>query len=260
MKRREFLKTSLAVSTLAGMSLTAAEPKGPQEFYELRVFRLGADSKGELLHRYLEKALVPGLNRLGIEPVGVFTEPEPKEGPAVFVLIPYAHPETAMSVAARLNADAEYLRAGADYIQTPKDKPGFDRIDSWFLRAFAGIPKMEIPAFSREKKPRLFELRTYESYSEAKAQKKVDMFNDGEIETMRETGLAPVFFGQALLGKDLPHLTYMLSAENMEEHKKHWSAFGRHPDWKRMSSDPQYADTVSKIRNYFLQPTACSQI
>lgn len=260
MKRREFLKTSLAVSALAGVSLTAAEPKGPQEYYELRVYRLGKDSQGELLHSYLEKALLPGLNRLGVKPVGVFTEPEPKEGPAVYVLIPYASLETAAGVAAQLKADAEYMRAGSDYIQRPKDKPGFDRIDSWFLRAFAGIPKLEIPAFSRDKKPRLFELRIYESYSEAKAQKKVDMFNDGEIDIMRETELAPVFFGQALIGDDLPHLTYMLSAENMEAHKQHWSAFGKHPDWKRMSSDPQYADTVSKIRNYFLQPTAYSQI
>jgi len=97
------------------------------------------------------------------------------------------------------------------------------------MLAFAGLPKMELPAYSREKKPRIFELRTYESYSEAKALKKVAMFNAGEVETMREVGLGPIFFGQALIGPSLPHLTYMLSAESQDLHKQHFAAFGKHP-------------------------------
>ncbi len=122
------------------------------------------------------------------------------------------------------------------------------------------MPKIELPSYSRNKEPRIFEIRTYESYSEAKAQKKVDMFNDGEIDIMREVNMGPVFYGQALIGADLPHLTYMLSAENREAHKQHWDAFIKHPNWKKMSSDPQYADTVSKISNHFLAPTPYSQI
>src|SRR4029434_891995 len=154
----------------------------------------------------------------------------------------------------------EYLRTGATYLQTAKDQPGFERIDSHLLIAFSGIPKLETPAYSRDKKPRMFEIRTYESYSETKGQKKVDMFDNGEIQVMRETGLGPVFFGQALVGNDLPHLTYMLSAENDAAHKDHWSVFGKDPRWDKMKNDPQYADTVSKIRNWFVVPTAYSQI
>jgi hypothetical protein len=122
------------------------------------------------------------------------------------------------------------------------------------------MPKIEQPSYSREKKARMFELRTYESHSEVKALKKVEMFNSGEIETMREVGLGPIFYGQALIGADLPHLTYMLSAEDQEAHKKHWDAFGKHPVWNKLKNDPQYADTVSKIVNRFLVPTAYSQI
>src|SRR5207244_11692593 len=139
-------------------------------------------------------------------------------------------------------------------------KPGFERIDSWFLLAFSGMPKIEQPPYSREKKARIFELRTYESHSEIKALKKVAMFNSGEIDVMREVGLAPVLYGQALIGRDLPHLTYMLSAEDREAHKNHWGAFGKHPTWKKMDADPQYKDTVSKITSRFLAPTSYSQI
>src|SRR5882724_8047862 len=103
-------------------------------------------------------------------------------------------------------------------------------------------------------------MRHYHSHSEFKALKKVEMFNAGEIEVMRELGLAPVFYGQAFVGHELPHLTYMLSAENADAHKKHWDAFGKHPVWNKLKNDPQYDDTVSKIVNRFLVPTAYSQI
>ena len=52
----------------------------------------------------------------------------------------------------------------------------------------------------------------------------------------------------------------MLSAESRELHKQHFDTFGQHPTWKKMSTDPQYADTVSKISSHFLTPTPYSQI
>ncbi len=266
MKRREFLKNSITASALAGlssvgMSAAAAERSSRRrEHYELRIYRLKAGAGHEMLDAYLEQAAIPAWNRFGIKPVGVFTEKEPKQGPAVYVLIPYPSLDAFANATDRLNADEEYQRAGASYLQTPKTNPAFDRIDSWFMLAFAGMSKLELPPYAREKKPRIFELRTYESHSESKALKKVEMFNSGEIQVMREVGLGPVFYGQALIGQSLPHLTYMLSAENDEEHKKHWKAFGDNPVWNKMKNDPQYADTVSTIRNWFLVPTSYSQI
>lgn len=264
MKRRAFLTTSLTaaagLSTLTRPAQAAESFAGGREYYEIRAYRLKDGADHALLDGYLEKALIPALNRLGCRPVGVFTEMEPKDGQAVYVLIPYPALEVFAATPARLSRDVEYLKAGADYLQTPKDKPGFDRIDSWLLLAFAGLPKIELPAYCREQKPRLFELRTYESYSETKAQKKVDMFNAGEIETMREVGLGPIFYGQTLIGRDLPHLMYMTSGENLEAHAQHWKAFGDHPVWKKLLADPQYADTVSKAVKRMLSPTTYSQI
>jgi hypothetical protein len=267
MKRREFLKTSLTATALGGTlstslpsALGAESGAAGREYYEWRVYRLKSGSSHELLDSYLQKAAIPALNRLGIKSVGVFTEKEPKDGPAVNVLIPYPSLSAFGEVTARLSSDSEYQTAGAEYLGLPKTNPAFERIDNWFLLAFAGLPKMELPAYCREKKPRLFEVRTYESYSEAKALKKVEMFNAGEIDTMREVGLGPIFFGQALVGKDLPHLTYMLSAEDEDAHKTHWGGFGKHPVWQKLQKDPQYADTVSKIVNRFLTPTVYSQI
>ena len=267
MKRRDFIKTSVAASTIAGLGpvglkAAAAQPAGGmnREYYELRVYRLKAGANHDLLDAYVEKAAIPALNRLGVKPVGVFTEIDPKNGPALYVLRTYPSLEVFATATARLSADPEYQKAGAEYLASPKSNPAFDRIDSWLMLAFAGLPKLELPSYCKEKKPRIFELRTYESHSELKALKKVEMFNSGEIDLMREVGLGPIFYGQALIGSNLPHLTYMLSAENQEEHKKHFGVFGAHPTWTKLKNDPQYADTVSKIRNWFLAPTSYSQI
>ena len=267
MKRREFLTTTIAASTLAGLgtaSLTASAAEragaGNREYYELRVYRLKAGADHALLDAYVEKAAIPALNRLGVNPVGVFTEIDPKNGPALYVLRTYPSLEVFATATARLSADPEYQKAGAEYLASPKSNPAFDRIDSWLMLAFAGLPKLELPSYCKEKKPRIFELRTYESHSELKALKKVEMFNSGEIDLMREVGLGPIFYGQALIGSNLPHLTYMLSAETQEEHKKHFGVFGAHPTWTKLKNDPRYADTVSKIRNWFLAPTPYSQI
>jgi len=267
MKRRDFIKTSVAASTIAGfgpagLAAAAAERAGGmnREYYELRVYRLKSGANHDLLDAYVEKAAIPALNRLGVKPVGAFTEIDPKDGPALYVLRTYPSLEVFAAATARLSADPEYQKAGAEYLNSPKANPAFDRIDSWLMLAFAGLPKLELPAYCREKKPRIFELRTYESHSELKALKKVEMFNSGEIDLMREVGLGPIFYGQALIGRDLPHLTYMVSGENQDEHKKHWGVFGAHPTWTKLKNDPQYADTVSKISNRFLVPTPYSQI
>ena len=96
MKRREFIKTTVAASTLAGLGpagLTASAAEraggGNREYYELRVYRLKSGANHDLLDAYLEKAAIPALNRLGVKQVGVFTEIDPKDGPAVYVLRTY---------------------------------------------------------------------------------------------------------------------------------------------------------------------------
>jgi NIPSNAP/TAT (twin-arginine translocation) pathway signal sequence len=267
LNRRTFLKTSLAASALAavpGSKSSGAESSrsaAGREYYELRSYRLRPGSTHELLDGYLEKALIPALNARGIEAVGVFTEPQAKDGAAVWVLIPHASLESVEASAAAINTDPAVLAAGAAYLESPTvANPAFDRIDSWLLLAFAGLPRLAVPALARAGKPRVFEMRTYDSYSELKALKKVEMFNAGEIGVMQELNLSPVFYGQALVGRDLPHLTYMLCSPDLDTHKVNWKAFTVHPVWVKLKGDPQYAETVTKVTSRFLVPAAYSQI
>jgi hypothetical protein len=262
--RRHFLQASAAMAAVAGAknALGAAQdgPGGKQEFYEIRVYRTGdADKKGRV-DGYLESALVPALGRMGLDRIGVFTNIDEPDDHSIYVLIPYPALDRFAAVNPTLLADGEYQAASKAHFAVPKDDPVFTRIQSRFYKAFAGMPVIEMPKQTAGKEPRMFELRIYESHTEEKAALKVDMFNSGEIQVMRDTDLGPVFFGEALIGDDVPNLTYMLSASDREAHKAHWKAFGEHPEWNRMKALPKYADTVSKITNIFLKPTAYSQI
>ena len=115
---------------------------------------------------------------------------------------------------------------------------------------------------AKENKPRLFELRTYESHSKKANKKKIEMFNNGEIAIFRRTGLQPVFFGETLIGPKMPNLAYLLVFENMAEREKNWGAFASDSEWKKLSNTPGYTDAeiVTNISNVFLRPTAYSQI
>lgn len=271
-QRRDFLKTSLAASATAALAtrVDAADSTAGREYYDLRCYRLKPGASTASLDSYFEKALLPALDRRGVRNVGVFTELDvnknaatstPKPDSPVWVLIPHATLESFVSVSAELNADPAVQKAGSDYLQAPKASPAFDRIDAWLLLAFKGMPKLELPAFSKNKvATRVFEMRDYESHSELKALGKMAMFDDGEITIMRDLGMAPVFFGQALAGPNLPHLRYITSGPDLATHLASWKKFGPDPRWVKMKDLPQYADTVSKNTARFLAPTKYSQI
>ena len=142
----------------------------------------------------------------------------------------------------------------------PKTNAAYERIESSLNVAFDTMKKLAAPPSAADKKPWIFELRIYQSPSESKGINKVQMFNSGETPLMRDVGLCPVFFSQTLVGSQMPNLVYMLSGENMDEHKKHWDAFRNAPVWKKLSGDPQYKDNVSGVTNIFLKRTPASQI
>ena len=271
--RRAFLKSTLAASAATAVStagLPAAAASAGREYYDLRSYRLKPGAATSVLHQYFEKALLPALDRRGITSVGVFTELEvnktdqtsaAKPDTPVWVLIPHRTLESFMSVSAEINRDPAVQKAGAAYLQAPKTTPAYDRIDSWLLLAFSGHPTLTLPEFSKKRVPaRVFEMRDYESHTELKAMAKIAMFNEGEIAIMRDLGMSPVFFGQALAGPNLPHLRYITSGPDLASHLNAWKRFGPDPRWIKMRDLPQYADATSKNTARFLAPTPYSAI
>ncbi len=262
MKRRDFLKSSLAAScvplALSDVMSTKAvgqQPEGRQ-FLEWRRYVLSKAEQRRLVSNFLEQAAIPALGRLNIGPVGVFTDMEESPDASIYTLTPFDSLEQFASVGGRLGADAEFVENARQYLSTEKSDPAYERIETQLMISFTGVPRVEVPRTGE----RLFELRRYESHNELKAFLKIEMFNEAELKIFRNVGPESVFFGQALAGAALPNLTYMLAYKDMAEREELWKAFIGDPDWKVLRVNERYQDTVSKIENRFLVPVECSQI
>jgi len=251
MQRRKFLATATAAIPLALTATTAEKSAaGDRQLIELRTYEIkfGGSGMGVLMS-YLNDVLAPALKGLGCPAFRVMKELGKSDPANVWVLI--AYPDANAYVAAQqLNSDAAYLTASAAYDAVPASKPVYNRYASQLLLAFERMPEVVDPGPDAG----LFELRTYEGYSEDATRRKIKMFNVEEIDLFYETNLHPVFFGDMISGPFRPALVYMLHFRDMAERDANWSKFGPHPKWKAMVAKETYADSVSNIRKTFLVP------
>jgi hypothetical protein len=265
MKRREFLQTSLVASAAAATTTAWAQTRSapadsPREFYELRLYQLRQGPMPARFDKFYRETAVPAWNRAGVSAVGVFDVMIGPDQPTKYVLLPFASWNAMNEAREKFEADEAVLKS--EFANLPPTDPGYIRKQSSVLLAFKSVPKLEIPAQVKEKKSRIFELRTYEAHSRKANKKKVEMFDVGETDIFRRTGLQPVFFGEGLVGTHLPSLTYMLVFDDMATRDKNWAQFGGHPDWKKLSSTPGYtnAEILTNITSVFLRPTGYSQV
>lgn len=263
MKRRSFVKSTLltgvTATVLPAMSKATEPPPKTAEYYELRVYSLKNIEQQKIVEDYWKDIAIPALNSLGVKHVGVFNEFKPDAQTRLFVLIQFNSLNHFSTVTDSFDSDAKLPTKGAAYLNAPAAAPAYERIESSLLKAFVQMPHLETP----ENKPRIFELRQYQSATEAAGKKKIEMFNDeGEIDVFKRLGFKPVFWGETVIGSQRPNLTYMLTFDDLEAKSAHWKAFGGDPEWKKISAMPEYADAllVSKITSTMLVPTTYSQI
>jgi hypothetical protein len=264
MQRRTFLAASLAASAAAvGRGVPAeAQTGAAREFYQIRRYHLQSGPQAQITERYFAEALIPAVGRLGMGPVGAFKLDIGPETPTYYVLIPSTSVETLATLDLRLAHDHEFVSAAQAFWSAPATAPAFLRVESSLLAAFEGWPKLVPPPSSATKAKRIFQLRTYESPSDAAHVRKVEMFHNGEFEIFKRAGCRPVFFGDTLIGPRMPSLTYMLSFNDLTELTDHWAAFGNDPEWKKLKASPRYAyeEIVSSITSLVLSPLLSSQI
>lgn len=262
MQRRRFLATSLAASASAFTHAPAQQPgPGTRLFYELRRYSLlTGPQMPKLTEAYLENALIPAANRLGMKPIGVFRLEYGPETPALYLLIPHSSADSLIHLHSRLQDDEVYLQASASFRTVAADHPAFARIDSQLLQAFESFPAVHLPA---GKGQRLFQMRTYESSTPKTHDLKIEMFGQGgELEIFHNAGFEPVFFGESVIGPRQPNLTYMLTFKDLADLTAKWDKFRVDPAWKKLSTSERYGSEalVSNITNLVLSPTSYSQI
>ena len=257
MKRRNFVtSTILAASALSVNAKSTEEKATKKEWYELREYEMRYGSPQSSLDNYFKNALIPALNKYGVKNVGVFRELAKSEPAKIYLLIPYASIEDYASISSKIKTDEDFKKNTQEYDSLLPDKAPYARYKVSFMNAFDGLPKIVIPS----QEPRIFEIRTYESYCEDAARRKIKMFNESELGIFQRAKLNSVFFGEVVSGDRMPCLTYMVTFKNMEERDANWKVFGADPEWKKISTAPEYANAMNRTIREFLEPLPYSQI
>jgi hypothetical protein len=228
--------------------------------YELRYFRMRNGTQIQRTSDFLSKYYMPAAQRLGIGPLGFFNALIGEQSPFVLSLTSYpsiSAMETAMD---KMAADREFQKGAGEF--SSAGELSYIRMENSLLRAFDSIPGIEVPSGDSKRAPRIFELRTYESPNVKASKTKIKMFDDAEIKIFRRCGMLPVFFGETLIGRNLPNLTYMLAYDDLAMRDKVWKTFGADPEWQKLRSTPGLTDPeiVSNISNSILRPMPFSPI
>lgn len=255
---KRFLTAALTFLLLGIAVLASGKAPAKQMFYEIRIYRVDKSSQAATTEKFLKEAFIPAMHRAGITNIGVFkpVEADTAYGKFVYVFIPFKTMDEFLGLSAILDNDKVYLLAGKDFLDAPFDNPPFTRYESVLLKAFADMPQPRFPSYTTKPSERIYELRSYESATDATAAKKIKMFNEGgEIGIFEKVGSNAVFYGQVLFGSLKPRLMYMTTYADMKSHDDHWNAFRNHPDWSTLKALPEYQHVTSKTNPYLLHPT-----
>ncbi|MFY0626233.1 MAG: NIPSNAP family protein [Reichenbachiella sp.] len=229
-----------------------------REFYHLKTYTFNSAEQMALMDNYLAETFLPALKNTGVKNVGVFKTriAEKDSSLNIYVLIPYNSLDDIQITEDLLNKTETVLKASATFTN---EQPPYARQSSVVLRAFEDMPMMLPSPLTGERKDRIYELRSYESATEAKFWNKVDMFNaGGEIALFKKLNFNAVFYGEVLSGPKMPNLMYMTTFKNQKDRDLHWKEFVDSPEWNTLKGMPEYQKNVSKIDIYFLYPTEYS--
>jgi hypothetical protein len=248
------------MSALFTTSANAAD--SPRSFLELATWRLhnSDEEQSKRVAEFLQGGLFPAVTRAGAKPVAALSNLIGPDGPSLFSIVEYPSLAAMQNTLAALATDKEYEKA-SQALASGAGMP-FVTMESSLLQSLNVLPQAATADDASTRKPRIFELRTYQSQSMAARVKKIGMFNNGEIATFQRLGMRPVFIGESIVGPRQPNITYMLSFDSLAEREKLWSAFGSDPEWKKLSAPPELKDSqiVANISNIMLRPLPFSPL
>ena len=184
---------------------------------------------------------------------------------SIFFLLAYPSIQEFGTLDARLDADAEYKKAAEPHATLPATDPGvpahLQPVDVWRVPF---MPAVEVPPAAAGNKPRIFELRTYESHS-----KRAQRDEAADVRRARRAGDLPADGPAAGLLRRQPDRRSPSELHLHADVRRHGCAreeLGMRssaiPHGRRCSQKPGYTDPeiVSNITSIILRPTAYSQV
>jgi len=233
-----------------------------KNFFELKVYEYKTAAQEAVIDEFLSAAYIPYLHSKGINHIGVFTgrANDTSKVKKLYVLVPYKSLNEIPVINKAMFSDKLVLEKGQAYLNATSEAPAYDRIVNYIMEGFRLAPALLQVKLSGSVEDKVYELRSYESASEKKYWKKVEMFNEGgEIDIFSRLNFNPVFYAEVISGPTTPNLMYMTSFESMKDRDAHWLAFRDDSQWKDLSAKKEYEKTVSKNVTLFLKAKPYSE-
>jgi hypothetical protein len=260
MNRRTLLQSAVAAASLVPLSAQKAMSKKSQ-IIELKTYQLRntLDNIGKKTTDFLGQHHMAALQRSGAIATGAFRSSLGPHTPYLMTLASFTDMAAYETSIAKLGEDNSYQKALAEF--NGNANMNFVRLETSLLRGFPTMPGIEVPT-AKEGVNRVFELRTYESNNSGTLARKIKMFDDGEIALFRKVGMTIVFFGETIVGPNMPNLTYLVGYDSFAAREKIWKDFVTSDEWKVMSKLPGLSDgeVVSNISASFLSALPFSAI
>ncbi len=255
------MRKCLMVFVCCCLALSEIVAQANREFYQLVRYQFSTTYQEASIDNYLSKAYMPALKRIGLKNIGVFKPitNDTSSLKSIYILSPLRSLEDLLKLNDLIISDKQLQESGKEYLDALYTDPPYSRMESTILKAFELSPSMKLPKLNSPKKDRIYELRSYEGYTEKIYRNKVEMFNaGGEIALFNRLNFNAVFYGEVISGSRMPNLVYLTTFENREDRDAHWKAFGADPEWKKLSTDPRYQKNVSRNETILMRPAEYS--
>ncbi len=254
MKKILLLCLLAIVAAACGNGAQTPVQEASKEIYEVRLYTIESAEKAASFDAFAQSQLVPAYSRMGIK-TGAWREYEKDSVYTRYLVLIYNNIDQFQQSKTDLWADSVFVQESAAWFKKNLDDPAYKRCETYLCEAFDGQPFAATPESPRG----FYEMRIYNSPDEEALERKVRMFNSGEMDIFAAAGVNCLFFGQAMAGPETPVLIYMTWYNNIDEREVNWEKFRTSDAWTQMKADPQYDRATSTTRNVYLSPLPYSQ-
>ena len=252
MDRRNFISKTSIGSLVAASSIGSANimnrntQSSERSIIEWRTYHMQWGKSDQMFVSYLKDILSPAMIKAGASSVEIYKLKSTETPTDIIVQI--AHPNmSSYTKSLEITVDPDFMASSKEY--DAQESSAYSRLTNSLIHAYTGMPQVS----ASKEGYNLFEFRLYEGYNEDAVRRKNRMFNVEEIQLFLDLDFHPIFFGEVVVGPYLPAMAYMLNFKDEEDREKKWSTFFQSEGWKTMFAKEEYANTVSNIRNVFME-------
>lgn len=245
------MKKILTLSLLMLLSITCLGQA--KEIFEVRIYNINNVADGEKFDNFVTESLLPAYERMNVK-IGAWTEYE-SQSPVRYMLFIYKDITSFQNSKNDIWKDEKFLKSSKEYFAESAETPVYTRFESYLCEGFDAYPKAVTPDGQKG----IYEMRIYDSPNEQALERKMHMFNNGEIDIFKNSGVNCLFFGEVLAGSGMPVLIYMTWYNNIDERNTNWKKFSSSEAWANMKKNSFYDKATTKTRNIFLTPLKYSQ-